>query len=166
MSNTKKIKVKKKKEKEEVKNDQFTQTIRESLKSMGKQANPYQEQMLVQLLKSFLVGGIATILDIILYIIFNLFMNPLLSNVLSMMITIGLGLFIGIKYVYDKRIQKTMITRYVLVNGIGFVLTEGMIFGLVFLKEWNAILVKILAIILVLVFKILMNRLVFSKKTS
>ena len=166
MSNTKKIKVKKKKDKEEVKNDQFTQTIRESLKSMGKQANPYQEQMLVQLLKSFLVGGVATILDIILYIVLCIFIDPLLSNVISMLVTISLGLVIGIRYVYDKRSRKTMITRYIVLNSIGLLVTEGMIYGLVSIKEWNAILVKILAIILIIVFKTIMNRFVFSKKTS
>ena len=162
MSNTKKIKTKKKKEEEKV--DAFTQTIRDSLNSMGKKADPYQEQLLVQILKTFLIGGVATILDIILYCILSHFINPLLANMISMGATIILGLIIGIKYVYDPKSKKKNIIQHLILNGIGFLITEGMIYGLVSIKSWNDILVKILAIILVIVVKILIRRFILSKQ--
>ena len=164
MSNKKTIKVKKKKEEEKV--DAFTQTIRDSLKSMGKTANPYQEQLLVQLLKSFLIGGIATILDLIIYFILYHFVkiNPLISNIISMIITIILGLVVGIIYVYDKKNRKKSIQEYSVLAMIGFVITEGMIFGLVSKLKWNAMLVKVLAVIFVLVVKTLVRRFIISKK--
>ncbi|MBR3210883.1 MAG: GtrA family protein [Bacilli bacterium] len=161
MSNTKKIKTKKKKEVEKV--DTLTQTVRDSLASMGRKVNPYQEQLLVQVLKSFLVGGLATIVDIIIYCILCHFINPLLANVISMGVTIVLGLLIGIKYVYDEKYKKTSIRQYLILNGIGFLVTEGMLFGLTSIR-WNAILIKVLAIILVLVIKILIRRFIFSKQ--
>ena len=164
MSNKKTIKVKKKKEEEQV--DGFTQTIRDSLKTMGKTANPYQEQLLVQLLKSFLIGGIATILDLIIYFILYHFVkiDPIISNTISMILTFIFGLVVGIIYVYDKKNRERPIKEYSMLSFIGFVITEGMILGLVFKLKWNAMLVKVLAIIIVLVVKTLIRRFIISKK--
>lgn len=163
MSNTKKIKTKKKK-KEEEKVDAFTQSIRDNLNSMGRKVDPYQEKILVQLLKAFLVGGLTTILDFILYCVLSLFLSPLLGNLISMMAAIALGIVIGVKYVYDLKSQKKELRQYFILSCIGFLLTEGMIYGLVISIHWNAILVKILAIILVIVMKILVKRFLFSKQ--
>ena len=164
MSNKKTIKVKKKKEEEQV--DGFTQIIRDSLKTMGKTANPYQEQLLVQLLKSFLIGGIATILDLIIYFILYHFVkiDPIISNTISMILTFIFGLVVGIIYVYDKKNRERPIKEYSMLSFIGFVITEGMILGLVFKLKWNAMLVKVLAIIIVLVVKTLIRRFIISKK--
>ena len=164
MSNKKTIKVKKKKEEEQV--DGFTQIIRDSLKTMGKTANPYQEQLLVQLLKSFLIGGIATILDLIIYFILYHFVkiDPIISNTISMILTFIFGLVVGIIYVYDKKNRERPIKEYSMLSFIGFVITEGMILGLVFKLKWNAMLVKVFAIIIVLVVKTLIRRFIISKK--
>ncbi len=162
MSNKKKIKTKKKKEVEKV--DTFTQSIRDTLKNMGRTVNPYQEKMLVQLLKLFLVGGIATILDIIIYCILCNFIDCMIANAISMIVTVLIGLFIGIKYIYDKPKRKNNIIQYLVLNIIGFLITEGLIYYLVIIKECNKILIKILAIILVLIIKILLKKFVFLKK--
>ena len=65
MSNKKKIKVKKVKEEEKV--DSLTLMVRESLGTMGRSVDRGQEKLLMNIIRSFLVGGLATIIDVILY---------------------------------------------------------------------------------------------------
>ena len=83
MSNKRKIKVKKKEEKEKV--DDLTLMIRESLRSMGRSVNPYQEKMLVNLYKMFIIGGVSTIIDLVIYIVLSLVtkLDPMIVNSIS-----------------------------------------------------------------------------------
>lgn len=162
MSNKKKIKVKKVKEAEKV--DSLTLTVREALGSMGRRVDPYQEKMLVSLLKSFLVGGLSTIIDLIIYFILYHFINPLFANIISFVVILLFGYFMSLKYVFDDRSKKKGTSEYFILNVIGFVVTEGVLFGLVTMVGWNAFLVKVLTVILVIIVKILVRRFIFNKK--
>ena len=164
MSNKKKIKVKKPKKEEKV--DSLTLLVRDSLGSVGRGVNPYQEQMLVQLVKAFLVGGLATIIDLILFIILSIItsINPLIINIITMLIITIFGYFMSCKYVFDKKNKKLMMRDFVILSIVGFLITEGLLFGLVIKISWNEILVKILAIVLALIIKFLIRRFILSKK--
>ncbi len=163
MSNTKKIKVKKKKEKEEV--DSFTLMVRESLGSVGRSVNPYQEKLLVQLMKSFLVGGIATIADLILYFILYHFIhiNPMIANLITFVITIVFSFFMSKKYVFDKN-SKKQVKEFCILAIVNLLITELLLFGLVYKIKWNAMLIKILAVLIVIIAKILIKRFIFNRK--
>ena len=166
MSNKKKIKVKKKKEPEQV--DKLTQSIRDSLGSVGRKVDPYQEQMLVGLVKAFLVGGISTIVDLVLFtiLVYLIKLNPLLSNIISFIIIFIFGYFMSLKYVFDKRNKKKQVKEYIILSVVGLIFTELLLFGLVTKLKVNAFLIKLLAVILVIVIKILIRRFIFNKKTS
>ena len=166
MSNKKKIKVKKKKEPEQV--DKLTQSIRDSLGSVGRKIDPYQEQMLVGLVKAFLVGGISTIVDLVLFtiLVYLIKLNPLLSNIISFIIIFIFGYFMSLKYVFDKRNKKKQVKEYIILSVVGLIFTELLLFGLVTKLKVNAFLIKLLAVILVIVIKILIRRFIFNKKTS
>ena len=163
MSNKKKIKVKKVKEEEKV--DALTLTVRETLGSMGRRVDPYQEKLLISLLKSFLVGGLSTIIDLILYFVLYHFVHidPLIANSISFVIIMIFGYFMSHKYVFDEKNKKKQLSDYCILNIVGFVVTEGLLFGLVTMIHWNAFLIKVLAIILVLVIKILLRRFILNK---
>lgn len=163
MSNTKKIKVKKKKEEEKV--DSLTLMVRDSLGSVGRSINSYQEKLLVQLIKVFLVGGLSTIIDLILYFILYHFvkMNPLIANSLSFVVILIFGYFMSLKYVFTKTDKKN-IREYFILSIVGLLVTEGLLFGLVSCLSWNAMLIKIFAVILVIIIKILLRKFVLSKK--
>ena len=148
MSNTKKIKVKKKPEKEPV--DNLTLMVRESLGSMGRSVNSAQEKMLVNVYKSFIVGGVANIIDFILFMILSLAtkLNPLLMNAISFVIILIYGIFMSFQYLFPKEKYQT----------------EGILYGLVVKLGWYAILIKLLAIILVIFIKWGMKSLLNKKK--
>ena len=164
MSNTKKIKVKKPKEEEKV--DSLTLTVRESLNSMGRRVDPYQEKLLVQLLKSFLVGGLSIIIDLIIYFILYHFvkLSPMIANIISFVIITIFGYFMSQKYVFDSKTKKKQVKEFLILALTGFVVTELLLFIFVIKILWNAMLVKVLTVILVIVVKILIRRFVFSKK--
>jgi len=163
MSNTKKIKVKKKKEEEKV--DSLTLMVRDSLGSVGRSVNPYQEKLLVQLIKSFLVGGLSTIIDLILYFILYQFVkiDPLIANAISFVVIFVFGYFMSLKYVFKKTDKKDN-REYFILSIVGLLATEGLLFGLVSCLSWNAMLIKIFAVILVIIIKILLRRFVLPKK--
>ena len=164
MSNKKKIKVKKKKEPEQV--DSLTQSIRDSLGSVGKKVDPSQEQMLVQLVKIFLVGGISTIVDLILFpiLVYLIKLNPLLSNIISFIIIFIFGYLMSNKYVFSKKNKQKEVKEYIILNIIGLIFTEVLLFGLVTKLKVNAFLIKVLAIILVIVIKIIIRRFIINKR--
>jgi len=163
MSNKRKIKVKKKEEKEKV--DDLTLMIRESLGSMGRSVNPYQEKMLVNLYKMFIVGGVSTIIDLVIYVVLSLVtkFNPMIINSISFAVAFIYSIIMSFKYSFSGK-DKKKLTSFLILSLSGFVLTEGILFGLCHLLDWNSILVKVLAIILVIVFKVLMNKFVFKEK--
>ena len=167
MSNKMKIKVKKEKEKKVVeKPDELTLMVRESLGSMGRRVAPGQEQMLVIILKSFLVGGISTIVDVIIYFILYHFvkLDPMIANAISFVIILIFSYFMSNKYVFDKNNKKQMVKELFILYFLGLILTEGIIFGLVTTISWNPLLVKIMAVVLVIIMKFLVKRFILNKK--
>ena len=164
MSNKKKIKVKKEKKKEEV--DSLTLTVRESLGSMGRSVNLAQEKMLVKIYKLFIVGGVSTLIDFVLYLILCLVtkLDPMIVNAISFVVSFGYGLWSSYKYVFSSKNKESSFTEYLILSFTGFIVTEALLFGFVSMLSWNAIIVKLLAIILVIVCKVLMKKLIFQRK--
>ena len=153
MSNTKKIKVKKKKEEEKV--DELTMMVRESLGSMGRRVAPAQEQMLVGIYKSFIVGGVSNIIDFVIFIILVLLtsLSSLWVNVISFVIALGYGIFMSFKYRFPKNNYQKPLCIYLGLSVVGLLVTEGLLWGLHITLQWPSILVKLLAIILVILIK-------------
>ena len=114
MSNKKKIKVKKKEVKEPV--DPLTLSVRESLGSMGKSVAPAQEKMLVAVYKMFLVGGISTIIDFVIFILLSIFtkLDPMIVNAISFAIAFFYGLWSGHKYIFQGK--KPLLTEYLVLR--------------------------------------------------
>ena len=163
MSNTKKIKVKKKKEKEVA--DELTLMVRESLGTMGRTMNSAQEKLLVSILRAFMIGGVMTILDLILYVILYrlLKLNPLLANVISFVISLLYGVW-GTKNYAASSDKKKEYQRFFLLSFMGLVVTEVLLWIFVSHFGWSPFLWKVLAIILVIVCKSLCKKFFFSKK--
>ena len=167
MSNMKKIKVKKKKEEEKA--DTLTLMVRESLNSMGKRVAPAQEQLLVGIYKLFLVGGVSNIIDFFLFMILAFFVkiDALYLNAIVFVVVLVYGLWMSFKYMFPKGKEKKPLIQYLILMFVGFLITEGILFGLVSVLKWNSILVKLLCVILVIFIRWGMKKLLFEhKKTS
>lgn len=164
MSNTRKIKVKKKKEEEKV--DDLTLMIREALGTMGRSVNSYQEKMLVSLFRTFIIGGVVTIIDVILYFILYKFVkfDPMISNVISFTVSLIYGVWSSMKYAVSVKDKKKDLISYFVIAFCGLCITELLLWFLVHQIHFSPMLTKILAVILVIVIKVLFKRFVLNKK--
>ena len=167
MSNTRKIKTKKKKEKQE--NDKLTLMIRESLASVGKRVPPAQEKLLVQIFKFVIVGGTATILDWIIYFILYKFvhMEPIIGNLIAFGVSVIYNYWASCKYVFEVTKEKSktrLLIEFFIFAFIGLGINELLIWIFVNQLKWNAMIVKILATIIVMVFNFITRKKFLEKK--
>lgn len=164
MSNTKKIKVKKKKVEE--KPDELTLLIREALNTTGRRATIQQEKMLVSVFRLLIIGGISTVIDFVLYFILYHFVkiNPLLANSISFLICTIYGLWASFQYSFSKGHLKQDLIFFLVLALLGFILTEGVIYLFIYPISLSPILPKFLSIILVIIMKHFIKKFWNSKK--
>lgn len=169
MSNTKKIKVKTKKKKEKEQVDKLTLMIRETLGGMGKSIPPEQEKLLVQIFKFIVVGGIATIIDWIIYFILYKFVkiDPLIGNLIAFSISAIYNYWASCKYVFEVTKEKgktRLFIEFMVFAFIGLGINELLIWIFYTQLHWNAMLVKVMATILVMVFNFITRKKFLEKK--
>ena len=169
MSNTKKIKVKAPKKKQEEKVDSLTLMIRETLKSMGRSINPAQEKLLVQIFKFVVVGGIATIIDWAIYFVLYKFvkLEPLIGNIIAFSVSVVYNYWASCKYVFEVTKEKSklrLFVEFMIFAVIGLGINELLIWIFVNQLHWNAMLVKILATIIVMTFNFITRKKFLEKK--
>lgn len=174
MSNRRKTKeereLKKKNTKERInkntkidKTDETTSTVESVLKSMNIKLDPARESLLIQIFKFVIVGGIATIIDWLIYFILYKFikLEPIIANIISFSVSVVYNYYASCKYVFkvNKEKSKTrQFTEFIIFSLIGLGINELLIFIFVNKLSWNAMLVKILATIIVMVFNFITRK--------
>lgn len=174
MSNRRKTKeereLKKKNTKERInkntkidKKDETTSTVESVLKSMNIKLDPARESLLIQIFKFVIVGGIATIIDWLIYFILYKFikLEPIIANIISFSVSVVYNYYASCKYVFkvNKEKSKTrQFTEFIIFSLIGLGINELLIFIFVNKLSWNAMLVKILATIIVMVFNFITRK--------
>lgn len=129
---------------------------------------PYEKHKEVLLYIFF--GGLATVVSISTFLLFDWVMNELIANALSWIITVGFAYWTNRTWVFrsqvrGKGIWKEMTTFY---TGRLATLTLEELILLVFVTilAWNSAAVKIAAQIVVLVGNYIISKLLIFKKTS
>ena len=174
MSNRRKTKeereLKKKNTKERInkntkidKKDETTSTVESVLKSMNIKLDPARESLLIQIFKFVIVGGIATIIDWLIYFILYKFikLEPIIANIISFSVSVIYNYYASCKYVFkvNKEKSKTrQFTEFIIFSLIGLGINELLIFIFVNKLSWNAMLVKILATLIVMVFNFITRK--------
>lgn len=174
MSNRRKTKeereLKKKNTKERInkntkidKTDETTSTVESVLKSMNIKLDSTRESLLIQIFKFVIVGGIATIIDWLIYFILYKFikLEPIIANIISFSVSVIYNYYASCKYVFkvNKEKSKTrQFTEFIIFSLIGLGINELLIFIFVNKLSWNAMLVKILATIIVMVFNFITRK--------
>ena len=146
--------------------DKTTILIKDTLKTMNQSLNDNQIKLLVQIFKFIIVGGIATIIDWIIYYICYHFIGiePLIANIISFTISVIYNFWASIKYVFDvKGDNKKNFIIFVVFAVIGLGLNEIIIFLLHNKLLWNAMLVKIIATAIVMVFNFVTRKKLLEK---
>ena len=113
-------------------------------------------------------GGLATIVSIGTFWLFDRLMNELLANLLSWMITVGFAYWTNRTWVFCSKAKGKAVWKELLAFYTGrlatLALEEGILLVFVTLLGWNAVLIKIAAQVLVLVGNYIISKLLIFKK--
>lgn len=137
--------------------------IEDLLKKFNIDLQQRNVKLLVQIFKFVIVGGIATILDWILYFILYNFMkiNPLVANIISFSISTVYNYWASTKWVFEVNKNKSknrLFVEFVLFSIIGLTLTELLLWIGINILGINAMVVKIMATIVVMIFNFITRK--------
>ncbi|MBR3362474.1 MAG: GtrA family protein [Bacilli bacterium] len=115
------------------------------------------KNMVNQIVKFLIVGGIATFLDyFIFYVSCNLLnIYPLLSNFLSFSISVIYNYLASVKWVFDvdgSKDKNQLFLKFMFFSIIGFLLTEIIIYIGIELVNMNEMMIKFIASLIVMIF--------------
>ena len=127
-----------------------------------------KNKLLIQIFKFVIVGGTATVLDWILYyILYNyLKINPLIANIISFSISTVYNYWASIKWVFEvnkDKSSKRLFIEFVLFSAIALGLTELLLWIGIDLLSMNAMLIKIIATIIVMIFNFITRKIFLEK---
>ena len=126
-------------------------------------------KFLNQIFKFIIVGGIATVIDLsVYYVLYNfLKINPLVSNVLAFAISVTYNYIASVKWVFDvnrDKSKKQMFLEFMLFSIIGLLLTELIIYLGIDKIKLNAMITKIIATAIVMVFNFITRKIFLEGK--
>ena len=122
-----------------------------------------KKELLNQIFKFIIVGGIATIIDwVIFYILNSIFkINPLISNIFSFSISLIYNYIASVKWVFvvsKKKNKKRIFIEFVFLSIIGLLLSEFIIWILVDKLLINSLISKIISTAIVMVFNFITRK--------
>lgn len=143
--------------------------VRDTLKSMNMKLNPAQEDLIIQIFKFIVVGGIATVIDWVIYFVLYHFvkLEPLVGNIIAFAVSVTYNYWASCKYVFNVTKDKSkfrLFIEFIIFAIIGLGINELIIFGLHNKAGWNAMLVKIIATAIVMVFNFITRKLFLEKR--
>lgn len=126
------------------------------------------KQLLTQILKFGIVGGIATIIDwIIYYLLYNyLGINPLIANILSFSISVIYNYIASVKWVFNVNENKSklrMFIEFILFAVLGLILTELLLWIQIDKLNINKMISKIIATGIVMIFNFVTRKIFLEK---
>lgn len=126
------------------------------------------KKLITQISKFIIVGGIATIIDwIIYYIAYNfLKINPLIANILAFSISVTYNYIASIKWVFDvnkNKSKKELFIEFMIFSILGLILTEIIIYIGTDLIKMDAMITKIIATAIVMIFNFITRKIFLEK---
>lgn len=115
------------------------------------------EHLCTQIFKFLIVGGIATIIDwIIYYIMSNIFnISPFISNVISFSVAVIYNYRASIKWIFvvnKQKYLKRIFFEFIILSIVGLLLTEILLFLFINIFNIKNMVAKIAATIIVMIF--------------
>ena len=149
--------------KETKKQDKVEVLINKLLKIFHIKVSEKTENLFVQIFKFVIVGGIATIIDwAVYYVLYNYFnINPLLGNILSFTVSVIYNYTASVKWVFDVNKDKSkirMFIEFMVFSIIGLLLTELILYIGINKLMMDAMLTKIIATAIVMVFNFITRK--------
>lgn len=146
------------------KKDKTTAFVSKCLKLLHIKVSEKTENLFVQIFKFVIVGGIATIIDwVVYYVLYNYaHLDPLIANILSFSVSVIYNYIASVKWVFDVKKDKNkvrMLVEFLIFSIIGLVITEILLWLGINKLGMNAMLVKIIATAIVMVFNFITRKL-------
>lgn len=137
--------------------------IEEIIKKYNIDKDDKKVKLFIQIFKFVIVGGIATILDWILYFILYNFLkiNPLVANIISFSISTIYNYWASTKWVFEVNKNKSknrMFIEFIIFSAIGLGLTEILLWIGISILSINAMIIKIIATVIVMVFNFITRK--------
>ena len=151
-----------------MKEDKLGKFFNNCLKFFHINISEKNEKLLLQIFKFVIVGGTATILDwIIYYICYNFFhIEPLIANIISFTISVIYNYIASVTWVFDVNKEKSKVRifiEFIVFSILGFLLSEFLLWLGIHKLGLNAMLVKILSTIIVMVFNFVTRKIFLEK---
>lgn len=145
------------------KKDKTAAFVSKCLKLLHIKVNDKTENLFVQIFKFVIVGGIATIIDwVIYYVLYNYaHLNPLIANILSFSVSVIYNYIASVKWVFDVKKDKNkirMLVEFLIFSIIGLIITEILLWLGINKLGMNAMIVKIIATAIVMVFNFITRK--------
>ena len=127
-----------------------------------------KENLLIQIINFLIVGGIATIIDWLLYfILYNYVkLSPLLANIISYSIATLYSYIVSVKFVFNvnkENSKKKNFIIFVTLSIIGLLLSEGLIYLMVNVFTLHKMLSKIISTVIVMFFNFVSKKYFLEK---
>lgn len=138
--------------------------VKKMLKIFHIKVSEKTENLFVQIFKFVIVGGIATIIDwVIYYIVYNfLHINPLIANIISFSVSVIYNYIASVKWVFNVNKDKNkirLLVEFLVFSVIGLLLSELLLWIGIDKMNLNAMLTKIIATAIVMVFNFITRKL-------
>ena len=151
-----------------MKEDKLGKVFNKLLKVFHINVSEKTEKLLLQIFKFIIVGGTATIIDwLVYYVLYNfLHVNPLIANILSFTVSVIYNYIASVKWVFDVNKEKSkikMVIEFLVFSVIGLLISELLLWLGINKLNLNAMLVKIVATAIVMVFNFVTRKIFLEK---
>lgn len=151
-----------------MKEDKLGKVFNKLLKVFHINVSEKTEKLLLQIFKFIIVGGTATIIDwAVYYVLYNfLHVNPLIANILSFTVSVIYNYIASVKWVFDVNKEKSkikMVIEFLVFSVIGLLISELLLWLGINKLNLNAMLVKIVATAIVMVFNFVTRKIFLEK---
>ena len=121
-----------------------------------------RKSLYIQIFKFVVVGGIATLIDWIIYfVLFNYFhIFPLISNIISYSISVIYNFIMSVKWVFDTKDKsmKRLLFEFIILSLIGLIISEFIIWLFLEILSFNSIIAKILSTLIVMIINFILRK--------
>lgn len=151
-----------------MKKDKTTELINRILDKLNIKLDSKKKNLFIQIFKFVIVGGIATVIDwAIYYVLYNfLHIKPLIANILSFSVSVIYNYTASVRWVFDvnsNKSKKRMFIEFMIFSIIGLLLTELLLWLGIDVLGMHAMIIKILATAIVMVFNFITRKLFLEK---
>ena len=129
------------------------------------------KKLLLQIFRFIIVGGIATIIDYIIFFIMHdiLHISTLISNIMSFSISVVYNYIASVKWVFEvdeTKDKKQQFVIFIVLSIVGLGINTGIVYLCIDILKFYSIIAKVLATGVVMVFNFITRKIFLEKQEA